>query len=87
LNDNEQTEDNLFGDLIEGLEDELNTKLLEKRAAFSIASARITGAVYTEAVANGVPAALAQEMATDAWMRFMGIPVPQIIQISSDEEG
>ncbi|MFI5877566.1 hypothetical protein ACIBAH_35105 [Streptomyces sp. NPDC051445] len=78
MNDeNQQAEENIFGDLVEGLEDELNSKLLEKRAAYSIACARITGAVFTEAVANGVPVALAQEMATDAWVRVMGFPVIQ----------
>ena len=85
-NENENAEPGIFGDLIEGLEEELNAKLLEKRAAYALACARITGAVYVEAVAAGTPADLAKEMATDAWMKSMGIPTPQIIAISADED-
>ncbi|MEU3278164.1 hypothetical protein [Streptomyces antibioticus] len=76
----------LFGDLIQGLEEELNTQLLQKKATYAIASARITGAVFTEAVASGVPAALAQEMATDTWMNVMGIPLP-VIDLSDVQAG
>lgn len=81
----DETADGLFGDLIEGLEEELNTKILQKKAAYAVASARITGAVFTEAVANGVPAPLAQEMATDTWMAVMGIPTP-VIELTTDGE-
>lgn len=83
---NDETADGMFGDLISGLEDELNGKLLEKQGSYAVACARVTGAVYVEAVAAGVPAALAQEMATDAWMKIMGIQMPQIISITADDE-
>lgn len=75
---NNDNADSIFGDLVQGLEDELNSKKLERQGAYAIASARVTGAVYTDAVASGVPADLAKEMATDVWMAIMGIPHPQI---------
>ncbi|MFC4501723.1 MULTISPECIES: hypothetical protein [Streptomyces] len=87
MNEDDQKDGDLFGDLVEGLEDELNTKLLEKRATHAIASARVTGAVYTEAVAGGVPAPLAQEMATDTWMAVMGIQSPQVEAQETGGEG
>ncbi|MFC8099406.1 hypothetical protein [Streptomyces sp. NPDC057363] len=76
-NDKEATD--LFGGLVEGLEEELNAKLLEKKSVFALTCARITGAVYTEAVSSGVPADLAKDMATDSWMAFMGFTISQAV--------
>ncbi|MGW4446477.1 hypothetical protein [Streptomyces sp. NPDC004682] len=81
--DEDENASDLFGDLVEGLEDEFNTKLLKKRGAFAMASARLTGGVYTEAVASGVPAALAQDMAEDSWTILMGIP--RVVEVVSDD--
>ncbi|MEV6553935.1 hypothetical protein AB0M57_35360 [Streptomyces sp. NPDC051597] len=56
-----------FDDLISSIETELNQSLMEKRGALTLLLARVTGAVYTEALAAGVPHALAQAMAQDYW--------------------
>ncbi|MFF5433449.1 hypothetical protein ACFY5K_25875 [Streptomyces griseofuscus] len=76
-----------FGDLVKGLEEELNGRALETQGTYAIAAARITGGVYVEAVAAGVPGDLAKEMATDSWMKFMGITAPQEVQITPEDEG
>jgi hypothetical protein len=84
-NENENADD-LFGDLIGGLEDQFNEKILEKKSTFAVACARVTGTVFTEAVASGVPAELAQDMATDTWMSLMGFQMPQIISVTATDE-
>ncbi|MGW0087818.1 hypothetical protein ACWDWS_02185 [Streptomyces sp. NPDC003328] len=77
----------LFEDLVQGLEQDMNAKILEKQGTYAVASARVTGAVYVEAVAAGVPAPLAQEMATDTWMKVMGIqPASPITVIQTDDD-
>ncbi|MER6912263.1 hypothetical protein ABT354_11370 [Streptomyces sp. NPDC000594] len=56
-----------FDDLVAGIETEMNQAVIEKRGTLAVMLARVAGAVYTEAIAAGVPHALAQEMATDYW--------------------
>ncbi|XMN06926.1 hypothetical protein ACK8N7_13170 [Streptomyces griseobrunneus] len=67
-------EETTFEDLFSDFEEELNAKALERKGKHAVASARVTGLVYTDAVASGVPAGLAQEMATDFWASVMDIP-------------
>lgn len=59
---------------MEGLEMELNDKLLEKKGIYALKCTRIAGAVYVEAISSGVPSELAQDMSTDTWVNLMGIP-------------
>lgn len=82
MGDNEKQPDDLFGNLVQGLEEELNAKSLEKKGVYALACARIVGAVYTEAVASGVPADLSKDMATDTWMGLMGV---QVVTVSESE--
>ncbi|MFJ2402478.1 hypothetical protein ACIOUE_14365 [Streptomyces xanthochromogenes] len=56
-----------FDELISGIETEMNQALIEKRGTAAVILARIAGVVYTEAIASGVPHALAQAMAQDYW--------------------
>lgn len=86
MNDENEQGADIFGDLVQGLEDELNSKTLEKKGAYAIVCARFTGAVYTEAVGSGVPADLAKDMATDSWMGFMGIQPAQIVSMQVADE-
>ncbi|WP_145500939.1 hypothetical protein [Streptomyces sp. CFMR 7] len=67
------SEDSVRG-LFEDLEDELNSQDLERKGKHAVAAARITGLVFTDAVASGVPADLAKDMATDFWAAAMNIP-------------
>lgn len=60
-----------FEELVSTIEDELNQTLMEKRGAAALMFARITGALYTEAITSGVPHVLAQEMAQDYWASEM----------------
>lgn len=60
--------------LFDDLEDELNSQGLERKGKLAVAAARITGLVFTDAIASGVPADLAKDMATDFWASAMNIP-------------
>ncbi|MFE5092058.1 hypothetical protein ACFRCI_17090 [Streptomyces sp. NPDC056638] len=62
-----------FAALFSGIEEELNASRLEKQGVYAVAAARITGMVYGDALASGVPADLSKEMATDFWASVMGI--------------
>ncbi|MFI5865875.1 hypothetical protein [Streptomyces sp. NPDC051546] len=65
-------EENAFEELVNGIEEQMNSERLQKQGAHAVTAAKISGLVFTEAVATGVPAALAQEMATDTWNSVMG---------------
>ncbi|MGG2462870.1 hypothetical protein ACO0M4_24140 [Streptomyces sp. RGM 3693] len=73
-----------FDELISGIETEMNQALIEKRGTAVVALARITGVVYTEAIAAGVPHVLAQEMATDYWAKEMH---PEVAVVADDQDG
>ncbi|MFD7257147.1 hypothetical protein [Streptomyces sp. NPDC059874] len=73
-------DENTFDELVSGIEDQMNSERLQKQGAYAVTSARIAGLVFTEAVAGGVPASLAQEMSADTWIGLMGLPV-----VSSEE--
>ncbi|MCM1967824.1 MULTISPECIES: hypothetical protein [unclassified Streptomyces] len=60
-----------FDDLVAGIETEMSQAAIEKRGTVALMLARVTGAVYTEAIAAGVPHSLAQDMATDYWAQEM----------------
>ncbi|MEV0446213.1 hypothetical protein AB0I84_41795 [Streptomyces spectabilis] len=72
-----------FEELVAGIETELNQAVIEKRGTVAVMLARIAGAVYTEAIAAGVPHLLAQEMATDYWAKEIH---PQAVVISEEAE-
>lgn len=65
------TDNSPFGEIVAGLEEELNAGLVEKRGVHTIAVTRITGLVYQAAVTGGVPHSLAQAMAEDYWASEM----------------
>ncbi|MFD5050465.1 hypothetical protein [Streptomyces tendae] len=62
---------NPFDELVSNIETEFNQALIEKRGTITLMLARIAGTIYTEAIAHGVPHALAQEMAQDYWIKEM----------------
>ncbi|MCY0956382.1 hypothetical protein [Streptomyces sp. H27-H5] len=68
-------DDNAFEELVSGIEVQMNSELLQKKGAYAVTAAKISGLVLTEAVATGVPASVAQEMASDTWIGLMGFPV------------
>ncbi|MGW1867919.1 hypothetical protein ACWCPS_20405 [Streptomyces mauvecolor] len=72
-----------FEELVAGIETEMNQAVIEKRGTVAITLARIAGVVYTEAIAAGVPHALAQEMATDYWVKEMR---PEVTIVGDDSE-
>ncbi|MBT2383896.1 hypothetical protein [Streptomyces sp. ISL-11] len=63
-----------FKQIIDGLTHDLRREQLEQRGTLALLAARITGVIYQDAVAHGVPHALAQEMAGDFWSGEMGRP-------------
>ncbi|MFI9202607.1 hypothetical protein [Streptomyces sp. NPDC053048] len=65
-------DDSAFQDLIKGLEWQIHADRYQTLGALAVLAARLSGAVYTEAVLAGVPASLAQEMATDSWVAMLG---------------
>ncbi|MFD7015922.1 hypothetical protein [Streptomyces sp. NPDC059928] len=73
-----------FDELISGIATEMNQALIEKRGTTAVTLARIAGVVYTEAVAAGVPHALAQEMATDYWAMELH---PEVAVVADDQDG
>ncbi|QKW48847.1 hypothetical protein [Streptomyces buecherae] len=73
-----------FEELISGIETEMSQALIEKRGTAVVALARITGVVYTEAIAAGVPHALAQEMATDYWAQEMHA---EVVAVAEEVDG
>lgn len=77
-------EENAFESLVSGIEEQMNSERLQKQGAHAVTAARISGLVYTEALAGGVPASLAQEMAADTWIGLMGFEV--LIESDGDAE-
>lgn len=63
-----------FEALVKGIEEQINSERLEQKGAFGVATARVCGLVYLEAVAAGVPPELAKDMAADVWIGIMGSP-------------
>lgn len=74
-----------FAELFSGIEEELNASRLEKQGKYALAASRITGLLYTDAIASSVPADLAKEMATDFWTSVMGVTYT-VAETSGDGE-
>ncbi|MFD7336638.1 hypothetical protein ACFV98_11620 [Streptomyces violascens] len=72
-----------FDELVSSIETEFNQALIEKRGTVALMLVRIAGAVYTEALAAGVPHALAQEMTQDYWVKEMR---PEVTIVGDDSE-
>ncbi|MEV5879277.1 hypothetical protein AB0L75_34655 [Streptomyces sp. NPDC052101] len=72
-----------FDELISGIETEMSQALIEKGGTAVVTLARIAGVIYTEAIAAGVPHVLAQEMATDYWVKEMH---PQEVLLADDPD-
>ncbi|MEU5187022.1 hypothetical protein AB0G83_07690 [Streptomyces klenkii] len=68
---NSMSEPDDFDELVAGLEEELNARVVEKRGARAVAATRVTGLVYQVAVTAGVPHDLALVMAEDYWASEM----------------
>lgn len=79
-------DDDAIKQMFDGLEDQVNAERLQRQGAFAVTAAKITGLVFTEAVASGVPASLAQEMATDSWMALMGFEALTVAAENEDGE-
>lgn len=85
---NEQGEEEPAGsieDLISGIENEMNASRLHKQGAFAITAARISGTVFTEAMASGVPHELAKVMASDTWNTVMGLTPVDYVPVEPED--
>lgn len=69
--------------MLDNVENEMQAERLMKQGAFAVGAAEIAGTVFTTAVASGVPASLAQEMAADFWNHTIGVPY---IMVEESEE-
>lgn len=71
--------------VLDDVEDQMNADRLMKQGAYAMGAAELTGGVFQHAISNGVPAALAQEMAADFWNAtvFPG----HILVTTGEEEG
>ncbi|MFD8594581.1 hypothetical protein ACFV1L_06230 [Kitasatospora sp. NPDC059646] len=67
MNESLNGDDGGFEELLNGLSEQFEQQLFERRIMRSILAARGAGVVYVEAITNGVPHDLAQAMAAEVW--------------------